>query len=158
MDTKKLREYLELMKADIYYLSNKVSQIDSNTKIKETNKNSLDLEIKILRQKQDEMVELFKKVENRITNLELNQEHTSDYIEDVDSKFMKLQQAIINHSKQKEESKNEYSNNNMVEKVRDIENHFNEEIRRVYDNVFNEILNLKGEVNKIKDKSSKNDK
>lgn len=158
MDTKKLREYLELMKADIYYLSNKVSQIDSNTKIKETNENSLDLEIKILRQKQDEMVELFKKVENRITNLELNQEHTSDYIEDVDSKFMKLQQAIINHSKQKEESKNEYSNNNMVEKVRDIENHFNEEIRRVYDNVFNEILNLKGEVNKIKDKSSKNDK
>lgn len=158
MDNEKLLENLELMKADIYYLSNKISRMESNLNIEKVDEDSKNLGIEELKNKQKEIIHSVKENERRIIDLELNQEHTSDYVEDIDSKFMKLQQAIINHSKQKEEFKNEYSNSNMFEKIRDIENHFNEEIRRVYDNVFNEILNLKGEVNKIKNRSSKNDK
>lgn len=158
MENKKLLENLELMKADIYYLSNKISRIDSNITIEEIDKDSKNLEIEEVKNKQEEIKYLIKENEKRIIDLELNQENISEQIEDVDFKFKKLHQAIVNHSNKKEESRDGNSNIGLTNKIKEVENHFNEEIRRVYDNVFNEILNLKGEVEAIKNKSSKNKK
>mgnify|MGYP006299963453 CR=1 FL=1 len=152
MDNKKLIENLELMKADIYYLSNKISRIDSNSNIERIEEKSKDLEIEAFKNKQDEITHLTKKNERRIIDLELNQENVSEQIEDIDFKFTRLHKAIINHSKKKEDTGDKNLNLDINNRIKEIENHFNEEIRKVYDNVFNEILNLKGEVENIKNK------
>ena len=158
MDNKKLIENLELMKADIYYLSNKISRIDSNSNIERIEEKSKDLEIEAFKNKQDEITHLTKKNERRIIDLELNQENVSEQIEDIDFKFTRLHKAIINHSKKKEDTGDKNLNLDINNRIKEIENHFNEEIRKVYDNVFNEILNLKGEVENIKNKYSINKK
>lgn len=155
MEHKKLREYLEYMKDDIYYLSKKISQIDSNIKNQTTEQNINLVDIEEMRKKQENIHNIVKNIQNRINELESNQEHSSDYIEDLDSRFRTMQRAIINHSKNKERMKNEHTHNKLISKIKELEEHFNSEIRRVYDNVFNEILNLKGDVEHIKKKSLK---
>lgn len=174
MDKVKLIENLEKMKADIYYLSNEVSRISSFNSI-EITKNELELlQIQRIESNLDEFktyihTEL-NSLKKRISELEINQESISEHTDDLDYAIKRIENKISvsnNNSSQKEVEPSETDLNtsssqrvgiDVFEKIKEVEEHFSYEISRIYDNIYNEILDLRVEIKKLNHKTKSNSK
>ena len=174
MDKVKLIENLEKMKADIYYLSNEVSRISSFNSI-EITKNELELlQIQRIESSLDEFkayihTEL-NNLKKRISELETNQESISEHTDDLDYTIKRIENKVDerNNSLSQKEVQSNTTNLDTLssqrvgidvfEKIKEVEEHFSYEISRIYDNIYNEILDLRVEIKKLNHKTKSNSK
>lgn len=165
MENQTLLTYLEYMKSDIYYLNSKIKQTELlvNESFGEKYNSSQELGTNI-----EYLKDQILKLHNRVNELELNQENISQFLEDID---LKVQKTIS--KKNNEDSKSQYleadSKKNKLEisketlevlnnslssainrRVKEIEDNFEMQISKIYDTMYNEILDLKVEIKKIK--------
>lgn len=146
MIEKSLLDVLENMKKDIYYLSNKLSQINSTLNTNITQKEINELEFDKIDKEQEVLFDEVRKIKKRIYEFESENNNTADFIQDLDSRITKLNKILFEYINKSENNKN----SDVLEKIKEVEFHFNTEIKNIYDNVFREILNLKGEINELK--------
>ncbi|MFP4402042.1 MAG: hypothetical protein ACLFPL_02325 [Candidatus Nanoarchaeia archaeon] len=148
MDKNVLLTNLEYMKSDIYYLSNKIASIETHSHNYQHDEQKNELAIIQIRDTIQEFSKQLQRALKRIEELELNQEHTSEYIDDIDSKTRKNEQEISKMSTQHSFTSGEIEA--LKAKLSEVEESLNSQISNIYDNVFNEILNLKQEIEILK--------
>jgi chromosome segregation ATPase len=139
------------MKSDIYYLSNKISSIETNSHTLESEEHKNEIAIKQIQENLQKINATLHQTIKRIENLEANQEHIAEQCDDIDSKVRKNENDVSKITTQQvftNEEKEAFKN-----KLNEVEETLNNQISSVYDNVFNEILNLKHEVKTLKNKT-----
>ena len=168
MNDIKLVQYLELMKKDIYMLSNKFSQIHSDLRkdlsLNETQELLQTSKLDRIENTQEKIIQSLQQLSNRISQIELNNENTNERVEDIHTEFITFKHSMSNRNNEKIK-KNAVSKSNIeyeevfdekdrteevFSKISEIEEHFSTEIAKVYDKMFSEILDLKSEIEKIK--------
>ena len=154
MKDKKLIQYLELMKKDIYLLSNKVSQLTSEVKSDNTQEILQTTKLDRIGNYQEKIIDTIKTLNRRLSNLESRAENSDERVEDIYTEFITYKQ-FLNKKNKKNKSSTSYTSDSEIDvgeevfsKISEIEEHFNSEIAKVYDKMFNEILDLKSEIEK----------
>lgn len=151
MNTTVLLTNLEYMKSDIYYLSNKISSVETNTHEQKSEEYNNQIAIKQAQETIKKLSNDLNQIIKRVEELELNQEHIAEQNDDIDSKVRKnendVSKVLAQHALTTEEK------DSLKTKINEVEENLNTQISSVYDNVFNEILNLKQEIKLLKNNS-----
>lgn len=154
MEDKNLIQYLELMKKDIYMLSNRVSQISSQINSTNTQEVLQISKLDRIESNQEKMINSIKSLNTRLLDLESSQVNNEERVEDIHTEFITFKQLVSKSKNTSINQTNQYSDIDLGEelfsKISEIEEHFSNEIAKVYDKMFNEILDLKSEIGKIK--------
>lgn len=154
MEDKKLIQYLELMKKDIYVLSNKVSQISSEIKSTDTQEVLQIAKLDRIEKNQEKIINSINTLNSRLINLESAQMNNEERVEDIHTEFITFKNALGKKTNSSSVSNVKKPTSEVGEelfdKISNVEEHFSSEIAKVYDKMFNEILDLKSEIEKIK--------
>lgn len=179
---KTLLKSLENMKLDIYYLNSNLKRVELDVKENTRNiqeiesKNELreqeivskshhmmntpkkellldteKLDINHLKEGVEYLRNDVSKLHNRVNQVENNQENLSQFTEDLDFKISKILNLSKDESKLKEAIIN-LTNDIIHQKIKELENHLEVQISKIYDTMYNEILDLKVEIKKNKKK------
>ena len=163
-----LLKNLENMKLDIYYLYSTIKRVElelkeNNEDIRQIKTKNKELHTEVsqnngihntqINKKVNELEDEISKLHSRINELESNQENVSELVDDLDSKISKLSNFNSNDSKSNEIIINSI-NEALHQKIKAIEEHFELQISKIYDTMYNEILDLKVEIKKNKKKSN----
>ncbi|MCH8519850.1 MAG: hypothetical protein LAT82_03800 [Nanoarchaeota archaeon] len=162
MENTKLLKNLENMKSDIYYLNSIIKRIE--LELKENNqkniqnkeeihfKHSNENKLNYLNENMQYLRSDVSKIHTRINGLENNQENLTEFVDDLDSKISKIVTSHVDNSKLSKSIVNSL-NDVLHQKLREMEQNVELQISKIYDTMYNEILDLKVEIKKSKKKT-----